>query len=543
MNQIAFPILSSLIVIPIFGALAVPFIDREKSAEIKGYALAVSLVNLAVALVMLAGFRPGSSEMQWVEYAPWFPNLGISYHLGVDGISVLLVALTALLTPIAILAAWREMGAKAKEYVLFLLLLEAGVIGAFVALDLVIFFLFWEAMLIPMYLMIGVCGGERRIYAALKFFLYTAVGSLLMLIAIVGLAVLFNGQTGQYSFDLAQLTAMQIPAQLGMWLFLAFAFAFAIKVPVFPLHAWLPDAYTQAPTAMLVLATMLVKVGAYGFLRFGLTLFPEQMAAAAPVFIVLGVVGIVYASLIAIVQKDVVRLVAYSSVAHMAFIVLGIFSLNPQGISGASLQMINHSISTGGLFILAAMVAERTRTTEIRSLGGLAHRWPVLAALFTLVLFSSAGLPGLNGFPGEFLILLGTFQVQPVAAIVAASGVVLAAIYLLWMFQRTMHGEESAAGTGMGDLNRREIVTLAPMVILIVWIGFFPTSLLGTMEASVGHLVSKVERVSQSSDIVSDAELYVLSNERQATVSKGQPQDTRQQESGIRTQHLALDWR
>ncbi len=494
MNQAAFPILTTLIVVPIAGALAVPFIRREKVNEVRAFALIVSLVNLVLAAVMLAGFQLGNGAMQWVEQVPWFPSLGISYHVGVDGISVLLVVLTALLTPIAVLASWREMGARAKEYAVFLLLLEAGVIGAFVALDLVLFFLFWEAMLIPMYLMIGICGGDRRVYAALKFFLYTAVGSLLMLVAIVGLGVLYSGQFGQYSFDLVALASLRLPVQFGMWLFVAFAFAFAIKVPVVPFHAWLPDAYTQAPTAMLVLATMLVKVGAYGFLRFGLTLFPQQMASAAPVFMVLGALGVLYAGLIAVVQKDVIRLIAYSSVAHMAFIVLGIFSLNTQGISGATLQMVNHSISTGGLFILAAMLSERTRTTEIRSLGGLASRWPVLAALFTLVLFSSVGLPGLNGFPGEFLILLGAFQSQPVAAVVASSGVLLAAIYLVWMFQRTMHGERSRAGEGKGDLSRREIATLAPLVVLILWIGLFPTSLLGAIDATVAGTVSRVEQ-------------------------------------------------
>ncbi len=494
MTQTAFPILSTLILLPVLGALVVPFLSRRQAGQVKGWALVVSLANLAVAAAMLVGFQVGTPGLQFVEQAPWFPSLGIGYHLGVDGISLLLVVLTALLTPVALLASWREMASRAKEYAVFLLLLEAGMIGAFVALDLVIFFLFWEAMLIPMYLLIGVCGGERRVYAALKFFLYTAVGSLLMLVAIVGLAVLYHGQTGQYSFDLAQLATLRVPAQLAMWLFLAFAFAFAIKVPVFPLHAWLPDAYTQAPTAVLVLATMLVKVGAYGFLRFGLTLFPQQMVAAAPVFMVLGVIGVVYGGLVAVVQKDVVRLVAFSSVAHMAFIVIGIFSLNAQGISGATLQMVNHSLSTGGLFVLCAMVAERTRTTKISSLGGLASRWPVLAAFFTLVTFSSVGLPGLNGFVGEFLILLGAFQAAPVVAVVASSGVVLAAIYLVWMYQRTLHGADGGAGSGMGDLSGREIVTLLPLVVMILWIGLFPTTLLDKMEASVGGLVTQVEQ-------------------------------------------------
>jgi NADH-quinone oxidoreductase subunit M len=495
----AFPFLSVLILLPVAGALVVPFLSRDRAGQIKGWALLVSLVTLGVAGVMLSLFRSGTAEMQFVEQAPWFPGLGISYHLGADGISLLLVALTALLTPVAIGASWREMESRPKEYAVFLLLLEAGMIGAFVALDLILFFLFWEAMLIPMYLIIGICGGERRIYAAFKFFLYTAVGSLLMLLAIIGLAVLYKAQAGQYSFDLSQLQTVRVPAQLAMWMFLAFAFAFAIKVPVFPFHAWLPDAYTQAPTAMLVLATMMVKVGAYGFLRFGLTLFPAQMVSAAPVFMLLAVIGVLYAGLVAIVQKDIVKLVAYSSVGHMAFIVLGIFSFTAQGISGATLQMLNHSISTGGLFVLVAMLSRRTKTTAIAELGGLAGRWPVLGALFTLVMFSSAGLPGLNGFVGEFLILLGAFQVQPMAAIFAGVGIVLAAIYLLWMFQRSLHGADCGVGKGFGDLSIGEVLTLVPVVVLVVWIGLFPTSLLSRMEASVGGLVSQVERVSQPS--------------------------------------------
>lgn len=498
MSLAAFPILSTLVLLPVVGALLVPFMNRGRVGQIKAWALLVSLANALVAVVMLVAFQSGTAAMQLVERTAWVPSLGISYHVGVDGISVLLVALTAILTPIAVLASWREMMSRAKEYAVFLLLLEAGMIGAFVALDLALFFVFWEVMLVPMVLMIGVCGGQRRVHAALKFFLYTAVGSLAMLLAIIGLAVIHRGQTGQYSFDLGQLAGMPIPPDVGLWLFLAFAVAFAIKMPVFPLHAWLPDAYTQAPTAMLVLATMLVKVGGYGFLRFGLTLFPQQMVTVAPLFMVLAAVGVLYAGLVAVAQRDLVRLVAYSSVAHMAFVVLGIFALNPQGISGATLQMVNHSISTGGLFILAAMLAERTRTTEISSLGGLAARWPVLAALFTLVLFSSVGLPGLNGFVGEFLILLGVFQSQPVAAVIAATGVILAAVYLVWMFQRAMHGRDAGAGTGMGDLSRRELATLVPLVVMILWIGLFPTSLLSKMESSVGRLASQVESLAEA---------------------------------------------
>jgi len=497
MSQGGPAILSLLIVVPVVGALIAPFLDRRRPGLIKGWALVISLLAAGLAVLMAADFRSGFADMQWEEHLSWLPALGISYHVGVDGVSVLLVALTAFLTPVAILAAWKEMEGRAKEYTVFLLLLEAGMIGAFVALDLALFFVFWEAMLIPLVLLIGVCGGERRVYAALKFFIYTAVGSLAMLLAIVGLAIQYKGQTGQYSFDLQQLAGMQVPPDVAFWMFIAFAVAFAIKVPVFPLHAWLPDAYTQAPTAILVLATMMVKVGTYGLLRFGLTLFPQQMVAAAPVFLTLGVIGVVYAGLVAIVQRDVVRLVAFSSVGHMAFIVLGIFSLNQQGISGATLQMLNHSISTGGLFILAAMVNERTRSTRIADLGGLAERWPVMAALFTLVLFSSVGLPGLNGFVGEFLILLGTFQAEPVAAVIAGSGVVLAAVYLVWMFQRTMHGADSGRGAGTRDLSGREVLTLIPIVAMVVWIGLFPTTLLGKMEASVGTLVIQAQKAAQ----------------------------------------------
>ncbi len=507
MSPVGLPILTLLFVIPALGAAVVPFLSREQTGQAKWWALLVSLADLVLAGMMLAAFQP-TAAMQFVEFAPWVPALGIGYHLGVDGISVLLVALTALLTPVAIMASWREMGSRTKEYALFLLLLEAGVIGAFVALDLVLFFAFWEVMLIPMYLLIGICGGERRVQAALKFFIYTAVGSLLMLVAIVALAILYKEQSGQYSFDLAQLATLKMPVQVGLWLFLAFAFAFAIKVPVFPFHAWLPDAYTQAPTAVLVLATMLVKVGGYGFLRFGLALFPAQMEAWAPVFMAAGVIGVVYGGLIAIVQKDVIRLLAYSSIAHMAFIVLGIFALTPQGISGATLQMVNHSLSTGGLFILAGMLAERTRTTSIADLGGLAKRWPVMAALFTLIMFSSVGLPGLNGIVGEFLILIGVFQVAPIAAVIASTSVLLAAVYLVWMFQRTMHSEDSGAGAGLPDLNWREIATLIPVVVLIVWIGVLPTTLLSRMDASVGALVTHIEQVKTASSHEALASLF-----------------------------------
>jgi len=484
MNPLGFPILSILIFLPAVGGLVVLVAGRE--AAVKTWTLVVSLAELLLAAALLATLSGGTAEPQFVERAAWMPPLGIEYHLGVDGISALLVGLTALLTALAVGASWQAMDDRAKPYAASLLFLEAGVVGAFAARDLVLFFVFWEVMLVPMYLLVGMCGGPRRIYAALKFFIYTTFGSLLMLVGIISLCLYHQSQTGVYTFDLAELAKTRLPADVQLWLFLAFALAFAIKVPIFPLHTWIGDLYTQAPTAALVLATMMVKVGAYGFLRFNLPLFPEASVQLAPVLSALAVVGILYGDMVAWAQRDVVRLMAYSSVAHLGFVVLGIFALNGTGASGAVLQMINHGLSAGAIFVIAAMISARVQSTDLDSLGGLAARWPVLAGFFLVALFSAAGLPGLNGFVGEFLILLGAFRAEPAYAVLGALGVVVSAVYLLSMYRRAMNGQPGvAAQSTAGDVTIREALVLAPLALLIVWIGFFPTTVLGPLQASV----------------------------------------------------------
>lgn len=496
----SFPLLSLLVFLPAVGAAVIPFFSRRREGLIKGWALGVALMDLVLAGVVFFLFKPEVGAMQFVERAPWIPQVGVSYFVGVDGISLLLVGLTAFLSAVALAASWNAMGARAKEYTAFLLLLEAGVMGAFVALDLVLFFVFWEAMLIPMYLLIGVCGGPRRIYAALKFFLYTTAGSLVMLVGILVLYFLHYQQTNEYTFDLLALTRTPVPGDAQLWLFLAFALAFAIKVPIFPFHTWLPDAYTQAPIAAMAFATMLVKVGAYGFLRFNLPLFPGPSAELAPLLSALAVIGILYGGWVAVAQRDIVRLLAYSSIAHLGFVVLGLFALNPQGLQGSILQMVNHGLSVGALFILAAMLYERAGSVLIADLGGLAARWPRLTAFFLVALFSYIGLPGLNGFVGELLVLLGAFRARPAYAVVAALGIILAAIYMLWMFQRAMHGPLKVE-VGPRDLSRREAAALVPLIVFIVWIGLYPAPFLGRMEASVNQLLAQVkveQRVSQA---------------------------------------------
>jgi NADH-quinone oxidoreductase subunit M len=431
------------------------------------------------------------------------PSLGIDYAVGVDGISLWMVGLTALLLPIAIGASWPWMEERAKEYGAFLLLLAAGMIGAFAATDVVLFFVFWEVMLIPMYLLIGICGGDRRVAAAFKFFIYTAVGSLLMLVGIIALYVNAAG-AGRATFAIAELVRTPLPGGAQLWVFLAFALAFAIKVPIFPLHTWLPDAYTQAPITALVLGTMLVKVGAYGFIRFALPLFPGAMRANADWITTLAVIGIIYGALCAIEQRDLVRLLAYSSISHLGFVVLGIFALNTQGTMGALIQMVNHSISAGALFIIASMIIRRTGTSDIPSLGGLASRYPLITAFFLLAMFSSAGVPGLNGFVGEFLTMLGAFQPHLRLVVVAACGVVLGAIYLFWMFQRVMHGRPATTLVAdPRDLTRREALVLVPLALAIVWIGVKPNTLLGRIEPSVMATLGQAGMTSAEVEVLS----------------------------------------
>lgn len=514
-------LLTLLILVPIVGAIAAALLPRENAATIRAVAIAAALIDLAIAALVVLRFTPGVADLQFVERAAWVPSLGIQYVLGVDGVSLWMVGATAFMTPIAIGASWPWMEERAKEYGVLLLLLEAGVIGAFAAADVVLFFVFWEVMLIPMYLMIGILGGERRVYAAYKFFIYTAIGSLLMLAGIIALYA-YAAAAGRPTFALADLVRTPIPAAAQLWIFLAFALAFAIKVPIFPLHTWLPDAYTQAPITTLVLGTMLVKVGAYGFIRFALPLFPASMAANSDWLTLLAAIGIVYGALCAIAQPTLVRLLAYSSISQLGFVMLGIFALNVQGIEGGLIQMVNHSLSAGALFVIASMLLRRTGTLEIHSLGGLASRYPLITAFFLLAMFSSAGVPGLNGFVGELLTLLGAFQPHRSFAIVAVSGVVLGAIYLLWMFQRVMHGRPRTDQTIDGrDLTRREALVLVPLAIAIVWIGVKPNTLLGRMEPSVAATVSNQRSVSSPQPSGISDQLSLVSPQPATAVAAG----------------------
>ncbi|MGE5175608.1 MAG: NADH-quinone oxidoreductase subunit M, partial [Hyphomicrobiales bacterium] len=432
--------------------------------------------------------------MQFVEQAPWVPALGITYHLGIDGISLLLILLTTFLSAVAILSTFTAVNERVKTYMATLLVLETGMLGVFAALDLVLFYVFWEAVLIPMYLIIGVWGGPRRIYAAVKFILYTVVGSLLMLVAILYLYFAYHATFGTYTFDLMRLYETPLGRTAQLWLFGAFALAFAIKVPMFPFHTWLPDAHVEAPTAgSVILAGVLLKMGTYGFVRFAMPLFPEATHAFAPWIIALSVIGIVYGALVAMVQPDVKKLVAYSSVSHLGFVMLGVFALNTQGLHGGVLQMINHGLSTGALFLAVGVIYERRHTREISEFGGLSEILPWFAAIFLIVCLSSLGLPGLNGFVGEFLILLGAFRMNALIAAIAATGVILAAVYLLWMYQRVMFGPvTNEKNRGMKDLSPREFWMLAPVVALIVWIGVYPNPFLRKLDVSVSELMERV---------------------------------------------------
>jgi len=494
-NQAGFPILSIAIFLPLAGAIPILFFRRTEVLLVRTWTLLVSLVELVVALGLVARFEPGLSEPQYVERLAWVPAVGIQYYLGLDGISLAMVVLTALLTVVAVIGSWNALDAeRGKEYAAFLLLLETGVIGSFLALDLVLFFAFWEAMLVPAYLLVGICGGSRRIYAAYKFFLYTAVGSLLMLVGIIGVYVVRTQQGGTPTFDALVLAQTPIPPGLQLWAFLAFALAFAIKVPIWPLHTWLPDLYREMPLGAMVLVTMLVKVGAYGFLRFAIPLFPTAAATLAPVLAALGLVGILAAGLSAFVQRDLVLVIAYSSIAHLGFIVLGIFAFTHQAVEGAVVQMVNHGISAGALFLIAAMLYARTGSTRFDDLGGAAARWPVLGAFALVAMLSSVGLPGLNGFVGEFLIVYGTFTARWGYAVIAALGIIVAAVYLLTMFRRAMHGPIRPSLSGP-DLSGREVLALVPLVALMVVIGVYPAPLLNSLEASVDQVTAHVQTV------------------------------------------------
>jgi NADH-quinone oxidoreductase subunit M len=491
------PILSVLIFLPLAGIVPLLFLDQKNDKVLKGYTLAISLVEFLLSLKLWFGFNDAYGGMQFVERHSWLPSYGISYYLGIDGFSVLLILLATFLTPICVLATWEDVQFRVKEFMICLLFMMSGMIGVFASLDIFLFYVFWELQLIPMYLLIGVWGNPaRRVYAAVKFFLYTMFGSLLMLVAILVLYFYNAKVTGTYTFDLLKLYGLNVPFNMQFWMFLAFAVAFAIKVPMFPFHTWLPDAHTEAPTVgSVILAAVLLKMGTYGFLRFNMPLFPEAAHYFVPLFCILAVIGIVYGALVSMVQPDLKRLIAFSSVSHLGFVMLGLFAYNMQGIQGGVIQMINHGLSTGALFLIVGVVYERRHTRLISEFGGLSNVMPIFATIFMIVALSSIGLPGLNGFVGEFLILLGAFKVNMFSAAVSATGVIFAACYMLWMFQRVMFGKcTNEKNMNLKDLSTREIVVFAPLLLFIVWIGVYPNTFLKKTEATTAQFVAKMEK-------------------------------------------------
>ena len=481
--------------LPLAGAIVILLIPRNASAAIRWVTLAFSLLTFALAIKLFVDFGPNQPGMQFVEHFSWIDSPPIGYHLGIDGLSLLLILLAGFLTPLAVLASWTSITARVKEFFLFLLVLETGMIGVFVSLDLFLFFVFWEAMLIPMYFLIGVWGHERRVYAAVKFILFTMIGSALML---VGILYLYN-LTGTFDLEMIQrqLSAgtQSLSGSAQVWLFLAFFLAFAIKVPMFPFHTWLPDAHVEAPTAgSVILAGVLLKMGTYGILRFCLPLFPQASREFAPLISILAVVGILYGSLVAMVQPDIKKLVAYSSVAHLGFVVLGIFAFNVSGIEGAIYQMCSHGVSTGALFILVGMLYDRRHTRQIKDFGGLATSLPVYSAFFMIVTLSSLGLPMLNGFVGEFLIIVGVFRARAVYGVLAAVGVVLAAVYLLWMYQRVFYGEvTNEKNRSLPDCNWREKIMLIAIVFTILWMGIYPQPFLRRLDVTTARIIQRLD--------------------------------------------------
>jgi NADH-quinone oxidoreductase subunit M len=485
---------------PLIGVVVLLFLKPEHKNVQRWVALITSLVTFGISILVLSWFtmyeqyNPGDLHMvidvPWIQVAGW----NISYAMGVDGLSILLVMLTTFLTPISILSTWTAVEDRVKDFMVFFLLLEVGMTGVFLAQDLFLFYIFWEFTLVPMYFLIGIWGGAERMYAAVKFFLYTMAGSLLMLLAILWLGIY------QGTFSVPELIAKGgIPGDIQLWLFLAFAAAFAIKVPMWPLHSWLPDAHVQAPTAgSVILAGVLLKMGTYGFVRFNIPLFPEAAVKAAPWMALLAVIGIIYGAAVSYAQRDVKKLVAYSSVSHLGFVMLGLFALNPQGVQGGILQMVNHGLSTGALFILVGMIYERRHTRDMDAFGGLWKVMPVYGSLMLIVTLSSMGLPGLNGFVGEFTILLGAFGSQAIGtpwyAGLSAIGVILAAVYLLYMFQKLFLGPvDKDENRTLKDLNWREIIILVPLVVLIFWIGLYPKPFFTLMAPAVDSLLAAVQ--------------------------------------------------
>ena len=491
------PILSILVFLPIVGIGILLILNRKHHKGLKVATLIISLVEFLFSLPLWFNFNSQTAAMQFVERREWLPTYGISYYVGIDGFSLLLIMLTTFLTPLCVLATWDDIQHRVKEFMVCLLALMSGMIGVFVSLDLFLFYVFWEVMLIPMYLLIGVWGNPaRRVYAAIKFFLFTMFGSLLMLVAILVLYFHYGKTTGTYTFDLLKMYGVSIPFNMQFWMFLAFGLAFAIKVPMFPFHTWLPDAHTEAPTVgSVILAAVLLKMGTYGFLRFNMPMFPQAAHYFVPLFSTLALIGIVYGALVSMMQKDLKRLIAFSSVSHLGFVMLGLFTFTMPGVQGGIIQMINHGLSTGALFLIVGMIYERRHTRMISEFGGLCTPMPVYAIIFMIVTLSSIGLPGLNGFVGEFLILLGTFQVNKLYATIAATGVIFAACYMLWMFQRVVFGKvTNDKNKDLKDLSWREIAIFAPLILFIVWIGVYPSTFLDKTKASTENFLALMEK-------------------------------------------------
>jgi NADH-quinone oxidoreductase subunit M len=508
---------------PLVGLFVLLFIDKQKTAAIKWWANIVVFSGFFISLPVWFWFDfENSDRMQFEVNLPWIQTLGANFHVGIDGISMLLVMLTTLVGPLAVLSSWEVIQVRVKEYYAFMLMLQAGMLGVFISLDFFLFYVFWEVMLVPMYFLIGVWGGPRKLYAAIKFFLYTLVGSVLMLLGI--LALYFNYAevaaahpeiTAQFgalpTFNVLALQAVgqYLPFNLQYWVFLGFFVGFAIKVPMFPFHTWLPDAHVEAPTAgSVILAAVLLKMGTYGFLRFSIPMLPDATNYFAPFMIALSLIAIIYGALVAMMQPDMKKLVAYSSVSHMGFVMLGMFALNSQGLNGSILQQINHGVSTGALFLIVGIIYDRRHTREISQLGGLSNNMPIYATIFLIMTMSSIGLPLLNGFIGEFTIMQGALLRNVWYAVAGGAGIVLGAAYMLWLYQRTMFGKlDNPANQNLPDMNLREIVTLAPLVVLAFWIGLYPAPFFKAMDKPVNKLVQAVVTAAATPDAPAAASL------------------------------------
>jgi len=488
MNQLSYPILSTVIFLPVFGALLLLFMRRSWELLTKWLALTTSITTFLLSIPLFINFDKSTYKMQFVERFSWIPDWNVNYYIGIDGISILFVLLSTLIAILCVLISWNAIKTKVKEFYIAILLTTSFMIGVFCSLDFFLFYLFWEAMLIPMFLIVGVWGGPNRIYAAIKFFLFTLIGSVLMLVGIIVL-YLYAGKT----FDILELTTKTYPYTMQVWLFWAFFSAFAVKVPMFPVHTWLPDAHTEAPTAgSVILAAILIKMGAYGFLRFSIPLFPEAATAMTPAMLTLSVIAIIYGAVICLAQTDLKRLIAYSSVSHMGFVTLGIFALNTQGLEGGILQMLNHGVVTGALFLSVGIVYDRTHSRQIADYGGLATHMPIYAAFFMVFTLSAIGLPATNGFIGEFLIILGGFTANKLAGVLALTGVIIGAGYMLWLYQKVFFMEVNKKVIGLPDMDIRETIALLPLLFLVFWIGVYPNSFLSFMHASVQHLIERV---------------------------------------------------